>query len=159
MLAKLAQRVNDEINLPRPRGVSCLQRRRAASFQDIFTTLRGKLSVMPNHHTTLTCKSLVHPDCRRARHQWCPTGCLLRFRLVLTSRKLVSNPGTCISRVDTVTGLCPFLLLILSLQSFGNLRQAKLILLQEKTFHEHLYSSPYLQIFSVKRQSDPSKQT
>ena len=39
-MAKLAQRLNDEINLPGLRGVSCLRRRRAASFQDIFTTLR-----------------------------------------------------------------------------------------------------------------------
>ena len=50
-----------------------------------------------------------------------------------------------------------FFLLILSFQSFGNLRQAKLILLQEKTFHEHLYSSPYLQIFSVKRHQTHQK--
>lgn len=56
---------------------------------------------MPNHHTTLACKSLVHPGCRRACHQWCPTGCLLRFRLVLRSRKLVSNPRTWVSPVDT----------------------------------------------------------
>ena len=34
------QPLNDEINLPGPRGVSCLQWRRAASFQDIFTTLQ-----------------------------------------------------------------------------------------------------------------------
>lgn len=122
---------------------SCRQRRRAAcsvrhmrrilkEFMPFWSLRKGRTT--GGDRWRMACKSRLRPGCRKGSHRWCPTGCPWRSLPVLKWH-FSSFLGNSESSVAVQ---------ILSLQSFGNLRHANLILLQGRALDEDLYATPNL---------------